>query len=87
MAMREKYYDGAKDEFEALKTKLSHDKKQDLIKHKTQVKRTLENEIVSRYYFSRGRIAQSLISDIDLEKALSLIENPAEYDAVLQPKK
>jgi len=85
LAIREKYYDDAKDQFDALKNKLSHDKKQDLMKHKEQVKRMLENEIASRYYYTRGRIAQALQYDKELDKALSLIKNPGEYGAVLKP--
>jgi carboxyl-terminal processing protease len=87
IAVREKYFDETKDEFEALKSKLSHDKKQDLIKHKAQVKRMLENEIASRYYYTRGRIAQGLQYDVELDKALALINNPKEYDVILEPKK
>jgi carboxyl-terminal processing protease len=85
MAVREKYYDDAKDQFESLKNKLSHDKKQDLLKHKEQVKHLLENEIASRYYYVRGRIAQGLQYDKELDKALALIAQPADYQAVLKP--
>ena len=87
MAIKEKYYDDAKNEFEALKTKLSHDKKQDLLKHKDQVRHMLENEIASRYYYTRGRIAQSMQYDVELDKALALIAQPAEYTALLKPGK
>lgn len=86
-AKREKYYDGAKQEFEALKSKLSHDKKQDLLKHKDQVRQTLENEIASRYYFTRGRVAQGLQYDKELTKALSLLANPGEYNGILKTAK
>jgi carboxyl-terminal processing protease len=87
MAVREKYYDDAKDQFESLKSKLSHDKKQDLLKHKEQVKHLLENEIASRYYYVRGRMAQGLQYDKELDKALSLLDKPTEYQALLKPAK
>ena len=87
IAIKEKYYDESKKEFESLKSKLSHDKKQDLLKHKANVKEMLENEIVSRYYFSRGRIAQNLQHDIELDKSLSLILQPGEYSSLLKGKK
>jgi len=86
-AERENYYEASKEEFEVLKSKLSHDKKQDLLKHKEEVKHLLENEIASRYYFTRGRIAQNLQYDKDLDKALALITKPAEYNALLKPVK
>lgn len=86
IAMREKYYDESKGEFESLRTKLSHDKKQDLLKHKEQVKHMVENEIASRYYYTRGRIAQSMQYDKELDKAVVLIGQEAEYKALLKGK-
>ena len=86
IAEREKYYDETKGEFDALRSKLSHDKKQDLLKHKEQVKEMLENEIASRYYYTRGRIAQGLQYDKELDKALALLNTPAEYKGLLVPK-
>ncbi len=87
VASREKYFDGAKSEFTALQTKIGHDKKSDLLKHQDEVEKYLENEIVSRYYFLRGRIEQSLRGDKDYEKAVNILEQPAQYQAYLQPKK
>lgn len=87
VSTREKYFDGARQEFESLKTKLSHDKKLDLAKHKDNVKQTLENEIVSRYYYMRGRIANSLQHDRELDRAVSLLEKAEEYKTVLKVKK
>ena len=87
IAVKEKYYDEAKQEFEALRAKLSHDKKQDLLKHKDQVRHMLENEIASRYYYTRGRIAQSMQYDKELDKAVALIGDGGEYTTLLKPKK
>lgn len=87
MAIKEKYYDDAQQEFEALKNKLSHDKKQDLLKNKEQVKEMLENEIASRYYYTRGRIAQGMQHDKELDKALALLAQSAEYEKILKPGK
>ena len=47
----------------------------------------LENEIASRYYYTRGRIAQAMQYDKEVDKALSLLAAPAEYDGVLKPGK
>jgi len=87
IALREKYYDNVKAEFEALKSKLSHDKKQDLLKHKDQVRHVLESEIASRYYYTRGRMAQTMQYDKELEKAISIINSPAEYSSLLKAGK
>jgi len=82
-AIREKYYDEAKTEFGSLQAKLAHDKTQDLVKHKEEIKHFLENEIVSRYYFLRGRISQSLHDDKELAKAMTILAQPAEYQKLL----
>jgi carboxyl-terminal processing protease len=86
-AIREKYFDAAKSEFTALQNKISHDKKQELYKNKDEIRHILENEIVSRYYYLRGRIAQSLISDKEFNRALEILENQSEYNSFLQGKK
>lgn len=86
-AVREKTFDNAKTEYNALLAKVSHDKKQDLIKHKYEITRMLESEIVSRYYFLRGRIENNLKNDKDLEKAIGVLTQPALYKATLTTSK
>ncbi|HTM65068.1 MAG TPA: S41 family peptidase [Flavipsychrobacter sp.] len=87
VAEKEKYYDAIKGEFASLQSKVAHDKQQDLLKHKTEITALLENEIVSRYYFLRGRIEHSLTDDNDLARAVTLINQPAQYQAELQAGK
>lgn len=87
VATREKYFDAVKADYASLEAKVSHDKKQDLLKHQQEITEMLESEIVSRYYFLRGRIANNLKTDPDLKKATELIYTPAQYQALLQPRK
>ncbi|MBL7683148.1 MAG: S41 family peptidase [Flavipsychrobacter sp.] len=87
IAMRDKVFDGFKTEYIALQQKASHDKKLDLQKNKAEVMRLLQNEIVTRYYYQRGRIENGLKSDEDFNKALSILAQPAQYQALLSPKK
>ncbi len=84
-AIREKYYDAAATALNELQVNISHDKKQDLLKHQEEVTRLLEHEIVSRYYFQKGRIQQSLKSDMELNKALELLNDSGKYFALLKP--
>lgn len=87
IATREKYFEAAKPEFAALRAKVGHDKRLDLQKNQTEVKDMLESEIISRYYYQRGRIAHSLRNDDELAKALTLLAAPTQYSALLQTKK
>ena len=81
-AKKEKYYDGAEEEYADLKLKIAEDKEDDLDKFSDQIKQLLENEIVSRYYYQDGRIEQSLNDDEDVQKALEII-NGAAYNEIL----
>lgn len=84
-AEKEKYFDQVKNEYNALAAKLSHDKKQDLIKNKKEVMTLLANEIVSRYYFQRGRVINKMKNDDkELQKALQLLSDTKNYKALLK---
>jgi len=82
-AVKEKYFDALKEEYDALKTKMIHDKKADLIEFKDEIKLLLEEEIVSRYYFQSGRLENSLVHDNDVKEALKVLGNPKLYATIL----
>lgn len=71
----EKYFNDIKPEYEALINKMASNKKDDLTKHKDQIKRYLEEEITSRYYFQKGRIEYSLKNDDDLKEGIRLLSD------------
>jgi carboxyl-terminal processing protease len=71
----EKYFNDIKPEYEALINKMASNKKDDLTKHKDQIKRYLEEEITSRYYFQKGRIEFSLKNDDDLKEGIRLLND------------
>lgn len=79
----DKYYDELKMEFEALEKKVSHNKSQDLMKHKKQIIKFLSNEIVSRYYYQKGRIEIALKNDEDLHKAVEVLNSTEMYNSIL----
>lgn len=70
-------------EFEALKSKLSHSKQQDVKKYKDEIVQLLEEEIISRYYFQTGRIQASLNNDSELKKAIDILRDQAQYTGIL----
>ena len=72
---KEGSFEHFKTEFNALSVKLNHDKNQDIIKEKAEIGRLLANEIVSRYYFQKGRVVNRLNNeDEDLRKALTVLQ-------------
>jgi len=82
-AETEKYFADIKPEFDALVAKMNANKKDDLIKHKEEIKEYLEQEIVSRYYFQKGRIEFSNKSDDDLREAQRLISDNNKIKIIL----
>ena len=82
-AEEEEYYLSGKEEDEQLKLKLQRNKKDDLDKFKEEIKEILESEIISRFYFQKGRIQNNLIKDKDLEKAIFILQNQNLYSSVL----
>ena len=84
LAEREKYFDAVKTEYEALKTKMDRDKKDDLMKFKGEICEVLESEIVSRYYFQKGRIESSLGYDKELEAATQTLLSRPKYQELLK---
>lgn len=81
-AEKEKYFNAFANEYEALKNKVSKNKKEDLYTFKDEIKEILENEIVSRYYYQKGRIESSIKYDTEIQKALEVLENKA-YVSIL----
>jgi len=70
-------------ELEALNTRISNAKKNDLTVYKDEIKKVLEGEIVSRYYFEKGRLEQNFKYDQDLSESLKLISNKAVLASIL----
>lgn len=83
IAIEEKYFDGAEDEYSALEAKISSDKKGDLSKFKNEISEVLENEIISRYYYQDGRVAQSLALDIDVIEAKKNLKDLQSHQSIL----
>ena len=70
-------------ELEALNARISTAKKNDLSIYKEEIKKVLEGEIVSRYYFEKGRLEQNFKYDQDLSESLKLIANKAVIASIL----
>lgn len=85
-ATKEKYYDGLQKEFDALQAKMKHDKKQDLLRNKDEIRQLLEEEIANRYFPQAGRIERSLSWDRDVDEAVALLHNPQKYQQLLTRK-
>lgn len=85
-AKREKYYELHKDLFDELAKDLTHTLDQDLALFKVEITEMLEDEIISRYFYEEGAIAWSIRKDEQVNRALEVLNNKEEYNAVLTGK-
>ena len=83
-AKEENYYTGSENEFQALLRKIEPNKEDDLNKFKPQIKRVLESEIVTRYYYQRGRSENTLREDAYIIRALKVFRD--EHQQILRGK-
>ena len=72
-----------KNNFDLLVTKIDDAKSDDLEKNKDFVKEILANEIVSRYYYQKGRIQSSLNYDKDILEAITVLSDSTKYKQIL----
>ena len=83
VAKDENYFESMKNDFDLLVNKIDDAKSDDLEKNKDIIKEILANEIVSRYYYQKGRIQSSLNYDKDILQAISVISDSTKYKQIL----
>ncbi|GGZ33770.1 peptidase S41 [Echinicola pacifica] len=85
-AKEEKYFDDIKNEIDSLKKSVSHNKEQDLISFKEEIREAIKDEVVSRYYYEGGVIEASLDQDAEIAKAVEILQSTSEYHSILDPR-
>ena len=85
-AEMERYFNDISAEYEALVQKIKANKEGDIEKYKDEISKILRIEIVSRYYYQKGKIISSLKDDVDIEKAIEIINEKDSYVAILDGK-
>lgn len=83
-AQFEGYYNDAKAEFEALKSKLSHNLERELENNSGIIRQILENNIVTAYWYQSGRIAHQNVYDKQVIEAKRLVMSGEEYEKILK---
>lgn len=80
----EGYFEDSKAEYEALFKKVTPSKQRDLEKFNAEIKELIENEIVSRYYFQKGRAEHAFRDDVFVDKAKEILLNKTTYNTILK---
>ncbi|MBN3583771.1 S41 family peptidase [Algoriphagus aestuarii] len=82
-AEKEAYFYEIQAQIEAIKTKVHHNKEQDLVTYQEEIRKILSEEIVSRYYFQEGMIEASLNGDPAVTEALTFLSVPDKLQQTL----
>ena len=83
VAKEEKYIDAIGTKLDELETQFKKDKADDLNKYKKEICLLLKEEILARYYYERGRIIGALTDDPDIDKAIEVLGDAAQYKKIL----
>ena len=82
-AEEEEYFSALSKEYDVLVAKMQENKDDDLQKSKDDIKEILTGEIMSRYYYQKGRIKSGLNFDIEVKKAIEILQDKETYARIL----
>lgn len=85
VAMREDYMDLIREEYDALKSKLTTDLTSDMNRLRKYIEPYLLDELILRYYHRKGAIRQQLVGDKCMEKAVEILSDEKGYHKILEP--
>lgn len=84
-AEAEHYYTDLKPHIDQIRTRIAENKKNELMIYRDQIKKLLEEDIMSRYYLEEGTVQVGFKYDQELKKASDVLLNPASYARLLKP--
>lgn len=86
-AKLEGYLDDIQPILDQAVARIEEEKAKDLLNNREEIEQLLKYEIVSRYYYQKGRIIATLEDDPELKRACELIMNQEEYNNILKGTK
>ena len=82
-AKEEKYFNSLSEEYDALLKMMLVNKNDDLYNSRDDIKQILTGEIMSRYYYQKGRIMANLNFDQEVKKAIEILQDKEQYLQIL----
>ena len=83
VAEEEKYFGDISTLYDSMKKLIEEEKKTDLQKYKAEISDYLASEIISRYYFQKGKYVDMLRSDPEISAAKQLLLDQPRYKSIL----
>lgn len=84
IAEEEAYLDAVEDKLAQLRIQFDQIKENDFQLHRREIEQLLRVEIVSRYYYQKGKIISALKDDPEVKKAIEVLSNPALYRSIFE---
>ncbi len=75
--------DASSSQIEAISILLANDKSNDFDENKAILIDLIEEEIINRYYYQKGKIRSSLNSDVEIKEAISILRDQKRYKEIL----
>ena len=85
-AEKEKYFTSFSVEYDSLFNKMINNKSDDLLNSKEDIRQILTGEIMSRYFYQKGRILAGLSFDNEVEEAIQILKDTEKYQYILSAK-
>lgn len=73
-------------EIAGLENKIKAEKKGELSKNRDRILHEIEQDIVGRYYFQRGKVRKNLVNDPEVKEAIKLLNDSERYNGILSGK-
>lgn len=83
-AVDEGYFEVVEAQYNELTKAMMHNKEEDLITFRDEISEILKMEIVTRYYYQKGKIRASLSHDAEVDRAIEILEAPEIYKSILK---
>lgn len=81
---KDRVYQSITAEIEAVRKAIETVKSNGLIEFKEDIKYFMAQEIITRYYSTKGLVEHSLNRDADIEAAIKILDDEAKYNALLK---
>jgi len=82
-AEREGYLASVDPIIDSLEMGVRKDKLNDIENHRSEIEELIKFEIVSRYYYQKGKVIATLENDNDIERAIDILTDKALYQSIL----
>lgn len=74
-------------QLEAVQAQVEQEQMEAIQSYKAEIISIIEKEIAGRYYYQRGEVQMGLRNDREVQEAISVLNDPARYEALLKPGK